>query len=269
MRESTLEIGHAETLLDVVFGVIIALPLIELPKLVTIGFDTPSAENVGTVVLATAALVFCVFYWLEVRHFLAEQQQFDEAIRRASGGFDAGVPLPLGTFVLGSLFMMTLAIGILSFATIASFRAFLATNILFWMSDLAGTTQLKRLYKPYQLTIDAVRKDEPGTHGWFVGHIKTPYFYFYGTGNTWPGAPCCMSAIARTGTWVNSRQRLVRSMPLPGMCMVGSRRRLRGSTRPPRAIHHRCLSLNLTRFSKDPEASDPRCLLRVPAVRHS
>lgn len=183
MKEHTFEIGHAQVLLDVIFGVIIALPLIELPKVAVTLITAPAFVTGTTFLLTVAALIFASFYWLEVRHFLAEQQRFNAAVRQDASIPSDGVPLPLATYLVGSLIMMTLAAGILAFANYDGYRTFLLLNMLFWLADLYGTASLKHIYRQYAEVINAIRYQQPHAYDWFVGHIVTPYFYFYGLGN--------------------------------------------------------------------------------------
>lgn len=185
MKERTFEIGHAQVLLDVIFGVIIALPLIEVPKTAKTAFTNPSelAASWGDLLLSTAALIFASFYWLEVRHFLAEQDRFNLAIKQDEAIPSDGVPLPLSTYLVGSLIMMTLAAGILAFANTAEYQTFLILNILFWLADAYGTASLKKNYLPFEHLITAARQRHPHAYDWFVGHIESPFFYLYAIGN--------------------------------------------------------------------------------------
>ena len=183
MRDESLELEHIETLLDTVFGVVIALPLLDLPDLVRSFAEKPTAASLTSCLLLTSALLFSTFYWLEVRHFIAEQQRFDGAIQRARKGNFDGVPLSLAAFVLGSLLMMALAAASLKFSRFEYFQAFALANLLFWLSDLFGTFFLKRTYRPFAGAIENVRTDAPHEHGWFIGHIVSPFFYVYGSAN--------------------------------------------------------------------------------------
>lgn len=183
MKEHTFEVAHAQVLLDVIFGVIIALPLIEVPKVAVTLLTAPDFATGTTFFLTVAALIFASFYWLEVRHFLSEQERFNDAVRRDESIPSDGVPLPLATYLVGSLIMMTLAAGILAFANYKAYRTFLLLNILFWLADLYGTASLKHIYRGYAVVIGTVRHQQPHVYDWFVGHIVTPYFYFYGVAN--------------------------------------------------------------------------------------
>jgi hypothetical protein len=184
MKEHTFEIGHAQVLLDVIFGVIVALPLIEVPKVAVRLITVPDFAIGATFFLSLAALLFSSFYWLEVRHFLSEQERFNNAVRRDASIPSDGVPLPLATYLVGSLIMMTLAAGILAFANYEGYRTFLLLNVLFWLADLYGTASLKHIYGPYSAVLNTIRQQQPHAYDWFVGHVATPYFYFYGLVNT-------------------------------------------------------------------------------------
>ena len=152
-RVNTLKLEHTETLLDVVFGVVIALPLIGLPTRVRNFFLAPAFDAAIVILLSMTALLFCAFYWLEVRHFLEEQQRFNAAIRSNSEIQPDGVPIPLATFLLGSLSMMTVAAGVLAFAESGYLRSFLVANILYWIADCFGTASLKATYRPFSTAL--------------------------------------------------------------------------------------------------------------------
>lgn len=181
--EESVELHHIETLLDVVFGVIIALPLLELPKMVGAFFHGFATKSAVAPLLLVAALIFTVFYWLEVRHFIAEQGKFNQAISHKPEDPGEGVPLSRATFVLGGLFMMMLGAAALVFAQDGRVRPFLVANLAFWFCDLAGTFLLNRTYVPFKNAIARVKRDKWLAHRWFWGHISSKFFYFYGAGN--------------------------------------------------------------------------------------
>jgi hypothetical protein len=179
----SLEFVHTETLLDVVFGVVIGLALTKLPGHVRATMTDPRPEVACPLLLLLSALIFSAFYWLEVRHFMNAQKNFNEAISDAGRALDDAVPLPLATFLLGVLLMMTLATGILKFADEGLFRAFVLANLLFWLCDLGGTIILKRSYVRFEKEIRKVMEEHRADHAWFVGHIVSRFFYLYSGGN--------------------------------------------------------------------------------------
>jgi hypothetical protein len=143
----------------------------------------PRPEVACPLLLLLSALIFSAFYWLEVRHFMNAQKNFNEAISDAGRALDDAVPLPLATFLLGVLLMMTLATGILKFADEGLFRAFVLANLLFWLCDLGGTIILKRSYVRFEKEIRKVMEEHRADHAWFVGHIVSRFFYLYSGGN--------------------------------------------------------------------------------------
>lgn len=184
MKVQTLNLDHTEALLDVVFGVIIAVPLTKLPVFVRDALISPDNGIATTIFLLASAIVFSAFYWLEVRHFLEEQKRFNTALGDIGPGSSDGVPIPLALFLLGSLAMMALAAGCLSFAEEGYFRSFIIANLLFWIADLFGTLSLKRTYRPYRSTIAVLQHRHPDVYNWFGGHITSQYYILYGALNT-------------------------------------------------------------------------------------
>ncbi|MFC1829006.1 hypothetical protein ACFL0O_05285 [Thermodesulfobacteriota bacterium] len=180
----SLELEQAEKLLDVIFGVVIGLALIKLPEISKTALKNMDQNDFLPPVLLLSALLFCAFYWLEVRYFLSAQKSFKIAISGITQYSDDTVPMPLATFLLGSLLMMTLASGSLTFAIKGEYRAFLTANVLFWTCDLGGTFFLKHGYRKFKSDINIIKEKDPVDHGWFLGHIISNYFYIYGLGNT-------------------------------------------------------------------------------------
>jgi hypothetical protein len=82
LRDESLDLEHIETLLDTVFGVVIALPLLDLPDLVRSFTKKPTIAALTSCLLLAGALLFSTFYWLEVRHFIAEQERFDPVVAK-------------------------------------------------------------------------------------------------------------------------------------------------------------------------------------------
>ncbi len=183
LREVSVELRHIETLLDVVFGVIIALPLLELPEMIREFLRNISALTAIPPLLLVAALIFTVFYWLEVRHFIAEQERFNQAIAHQPEDPGEGVPLSRAAFVLGGLFMMMLGASALVFAKDGRIRYYLAANLAFWLCDLVGTFLLHRTYIPFRKAIERVKREQWLEHRWFWGHISSRFYYYYGFSN--------------------------------------------------------------------------------------
>lgn len=183
MEERRLELGEAELLLDVVFGVVIGLALTELPGKVWGALRSPGPESLWPPLLLGTSLVFVTFYWLETRFFLTAQSRFDDAVGSTAEGRVDGVRLPLATFLLGTLAMMAVASGVLWAAVEAAFRPFLAANLLFWLLDGGGVVVLQRTYRKHEAEIRRVADDHRESWEWFQGHILSRFFHLYAAGN--------------------------------------------------------------------------------------
>lgn len=179
----SLQLNHTETLLDVVFGVVIGLALIELPALLLDAFSETGLQNYTASILLISTLLFAAFYWLEVRHFIQAQSSFNQALRKEEKLTDDAVPLPLATFLIGSLAMMTIATAMLVYAVAGNFTAFSIASCLFWLCDLGGTAALKSTYRDHRDAIEEIRLDHTVDHQWFLGHITSGFFILYGLSN--------------------------------------------------------------------------------------
>jgi hypothetical protein len=178
----TPQFEHAETLLDVVFGVVIALPLVDLPAKTLGTLQRPSLDAVCTLILIVSSLCFCTFYWLEVRHFVEEQVRFDAALV-ASDGSGGRIERPLASFLLGGLAMMAVATATLQFSSAATLRPFYIANILFWAFDFIGALALQRLYRPFKDAAERLRASHWEERVWYWGHLQSEYFRVYGLVN--------------------------------------------------------------------------------------
>ncbi len=165
MPNKEIELKHAKVFLDLAFGVLIALPLLEiLPRLVSGVRTEPSLSSWGSLILLTAVVVFSAFYWVEVRRFIDEQSRLDRAIGAG------GISLPR---FFGSLIMVALATTILQFTDIKRLRAFLITNLLFWFFDLLGNIGLKLRYKKEDLK--SIKHKHPNEYKWYMANIQRWY----------------------------------------------------------------------------------------------
>jgi hypothetical protein len=165
MPNKGIELKHAKVFLDLAFGVLIALPLLEtLPRLVGAVRAEPSLSSWGSLLLLTTVVVFSAFYWVEVRHFIDEQSGFNSAV-----GAD-GISLPR---FLGCLVMVALATSSLQFTDIKRLRAFLITNLLFWFFDLLGNIGLKVRYK--QKDVKSIEHNHPQQYHWYMANIRPWY----------------------------------------------------------------------------------------------
>lgn len=116
MAKQILATEHAKVFLDVVFGVVIALPMAQLPPLVQGLALAPSHAALWTpVLLLTSAILFCAFYWLEVRRFIEEQIRFNEAVMKLHNRSLELINFSLVRLV-GSLFAIMLVAAMLKYA---------------------------------------------------------------------------------------------------------------------------------------------------------
>ncbi|MGD1149169.1 MAG: hypothetical protein ABR961_14605 [Thermoanaerobaculaceae bacterium] len=182
-NDESSDIRQVETLLDVVFGVVIGLPLLELPAKVISFVDEPTTRLALPLLLLLSALTFAVFYWSENHHFLAEQAKLNRALE-AGAQHDPGVSPIRAVIVLGGLLMIVLAASGLVFAKDNRFRPFLVVNLVFWLCDVLGTTANRLAWKSHTSAVDLLRNTSKNDDfRWFWGHMGSSYFQFYGAGN--------------------------------------------------------------------------------------
>lgn len=179
----SLRLNQAEKLVDVVFGVVVGLSMVKFPIVVRDTINTNEFANYYSPIILIAAIIFSVFYWLEIHHFMNAQESFRKAIRSKDKYKDDAVPLPLATFVLGGLIMIALITGSLGFAIEGAFRAFIIANLLFWVCDFGGTFFLKLNYRRFKSEIEIVKREHAADHGWYLGHIVSKFFYVYALGS--------------------------------------------------------------------------------------
>jgi hypothetical protein len=175
MPYNEVELEYAKAFVDVVFGVLIALPLTEaLPELVNKIITQRSSSDADSLLLLVAALVFSTFYWFELRRFIDDQDKFDKAIKAEQNNPGeprkaGGLPLPK---LLGSLIMVALVATTLRFANVTTLRAFVIANLLFWLVDLFGNIWLKLQYKPDDLA--SIQDKHPDEYEWYMTNIQPP-----------------------------------------------------------------------------------------------
>ena len=142
----TLNLDNSKTLLDVVFGIVIALPLSRLPEEVLRYYNTKSPDVLIIILLMVSTIVFCAFYWDEVRYFLNNKMSLSEKIERDGIGTTKN-NTPIEVFLLG-LVMIAFAAGILYYAEHNHFRAFLWANLAYWVADFIGALFIRHSLKP-------------------------------------------------------------------------------------------------------------------------
>lgn len=170
MPKQTLEFQHAKMFLDIVFGVIIGIAIAGFPKLIHDVALAPSSTSLTSLLLVSSALSFCAFYWLEVRVFLSEEMDFNEAVRKVCGKGAEPVPLTLERYV-GSLIIIVIVAAMVRFAEFNFFRSFLIANILFWTIDFFGNVEGNKLYKSHKEAFQRVRDERPDEHREFIGRF--------------------------------------------------------------------------------------------------
>ena len=182
MPRHVLQLDHAKTFSDVIFGVIIGLPLAGFPAIVNELIMSPSSLAWTRAILLASAIIFCSFYWLELRRFIDEQKAFNDAIDELEPRADGIVSFTMTRFA-GSLVIVIFAAATLKFAELNFFRAFLVANMLFWLLDLFGNIELNRVYRLHHNSMDKLLNQHPNTYEWFRGHLGTFFFYVYGLVN--------------------------------------------------------------------------------------
>ena len=175
MAKEILETEHAKVFLDVVFGVIIALPMAELPRLVHAWALTPSKRLLTPVLLLASAIAFCAFYWLEVRRFIQEQWEFNEAVKKLTDQSPEPVTFS-GARLVGSLVAIILVAAILKYAELNFFQAFLTASAIFWGLDFLGNIEGNKIYQRHKDSFDQVRKAYPQLKT-YVGRFGTFFFW--------------------------------------------------------------------------------------------
>lgn len=178
-----LDLETAEKLLDVVFGVIIGLSLLQLPLAIANVVTAFSITELNRTILLSTGLFYGAFYWLETRHFILKQNLFNVEIKKIDEENRDGVPLPLASFLMGILGLMGFASAQLSFADQGDFLKFSYAAALFWAFDIFGTFQLKKEYRKEGKKLNLTDRNTTEGERWYVGHIESSFFYFWGFGN--------------------------------------------------------------------------------------
>lgn len=168
------ELEHAKSLIDVVFGVLIALPLTEvLPPLANDIIVIPRLPLWTSLFLLISALLFTIFYWIEVRRFIDKQIKIDNLI-----GENVGLPV---LRFLGSIVMFGFVAAALKFANDDRFRPFVIANFLIWIFDLLGNIKLRKQYTKER--IDKLKPDAQQTpseeYMWLNHRISSKKFIIY------------------------------------------------------------------------------------------
>lgn len=196
--------GHATILLDVVFGVVIADPIEDMPGLVAAAFTlTPSA--LANLVLILAAIIFCSFYWLETKGFLEDSAHLFDRRNPSEYFDDRGVAGQMRFDLIGGLYLVIVASAVIQFSSLENLPLLLLFSAVFWLGDLLGTLDLRQRYARYR----EVALSGGGIKArWWAGHAGSAFFVWYGLINAslylilyvivkkWPGSEVVHSLVA-------------------------------------------------------------------------
>lgn len=172
-RARGVRVSHAQVLMDVVFGVIVALPLIEVPRMAVALVTAPTLPGATSLVLQVGALLFCAYNWLEARDFFELQGRFHQAAEGCGVPMEARFPLPM------VLLVPALAAGILTHASYEAFRAFVAMNALFWLMDVGTGVWLQRRYAGFDATAHVVRARDEDAYAWYASFMAGSIYVWW------------------------------------------------------------------------------------------
>lgn len=182
MNPITINTKYAFVLIDVVFGVIIAIPLISLPENILRVISEPlDPVEIQILLLLISSLLFCACYWLELHGFLSGQERLNKCLN--INEVNDITPKQSRVF-LGAVIMITSLAAIINYATLKSIEAFLVANIIFWVFDMLGSREVKKNYKPYRNRIIEIKETNPVVYEWYERRIISRYYYIYGLINT-------------------------------------------------------------------------------------
>ncbi|KJS82114.1 MAG: hypothetical protein JM58_15405 [Peptococcaceae bacterium BICA1-8] len=176
MNQTTINSKYALALIDTVFGVVIAIPLLSVPKIILSFIHAPSNQVATQILLLMSSLLFCSFYWLEIHEFLNAQGRLNNFLKI---GEDQGITPKQSRVFLGGIIMINSLAAILEFSTFESIEAFLVANIIFWVIDIFGSREVKSHYKPYSNDILQFKDTNKEVYEWYVKQIISPYYYIY------------------------------------------------------------------------------------------
>ena len=140
MNQSMINSKYALTLIDVIFGVVIAIPLLTLPEIILAFIHAPSNQVATQILLLVSSLLFCSFYWIEMHEFLATQDRLNDFLNLEE---NQGITPKQSRVFLGGIIMISSLAAILKFATYGSIQTFLVANIIFWVIDILGSREVK------------------------------------------------------------------------------------------------------------------------------
>lgn len=176
MSKLVFKSQHTLPLIDVILGVIIAIPLLEIPTDILSLAKDFSLEGITTIFLRISSLVFCFFYWLGMHQFIITQNSFDEAVCETENN---EITLMQIFNLFGGILMIATVAAIFEYAKFDTIIPFLLANMLFWFLDFMGSFFIKNQYRKCSKTISSIEKNNPEEYQWYIRRIKSPVPYVY------------------------------------------------------------------------------------------
>jgi len=168
-------------LVDVVYGIVVAVSIMELPVDVVqlISGETNRDIIIVKILLRLSTIVFATCYWIEVRQYFRSLQ----SIMKTLGVFQRGEGFGMGAlgFMMGSLLMIVFVASHFAFAGRGDLRAYLVVAICFWTFDLGGSLWIQMTHRKYRE--DVARLCVMDQCQWYRLHVFHPFFIFYGLAN--------------------------------------------------------------------------------------
>jgi hypothetical protein len=181
MGNKVFKLEHTFTLVNVIFGVLIAILLFRVPEEILIVSKSFSVEGFTTITMLISSLLFCFFYWLGMQEFLTSQNKFNKAIGETE---DSEISLMQTANFFGGIVMIILIAAILQYSNYATFKAFLITNMLFWVFDFMGSSFVRAHNRKYSTKIQDIKEEFPKEYKWFRTQIISKYPYVYAIANS-------------------------------------------------------------------------------------
>ena len=177
MRKYVFNTKHTFSLVDIVFGVIIAMPLFKVPNEILIVCNEFNYEGVTTILLQISSLLFCSFYWLGMHEYLIAQERFDKVIGESN---EDEISLMQILDFMGGILLIGVLVLILVYSRYDYIKGFLIVNMLFWLCDIAGSTFIKLHYRQYTDKISYVQERFPKEFKWYNRSVKSNKPIIYG-----------------------------------------------------------------------------------------
>jgi hypothetical protein len=189
MPRRGLSIEHTKAFLDVVLGVVIALPLAALPSIVIKVISAYEQGRLIALLMLIPALIFSAFYWLEARRFIEDEMRCKNALKAVLEKSPEHAKLitehKLMTETLtlerfgGSVIVISLVAAILKFAEEGLFRPFVVANLIFWMLDFLNNIIGNRKKRWWGKFVDSFPPAMNEERGWYRAHYQSYNFFDY------------------------------------------------------------------------------------------